>query len=614
MHLNRKERFDQKSRPAQPESVRKAMIGRQFHSPNEGAWANEFFTKHPVLSLQEQIAFAKAERQFMFLSANFVMYPETKQLFSETIQRLELAIQSQTASSDQPFSLLEFLDVYNEDLKSQLEAFKNSNKELFDRITNDVGYELSTSFSGDPAKLFLFCQRLASTYDRLPKQAVNLLLILIFVGLVNLSCVAAAPVVQVEAPVPALVDPESPSLIDATTPTATKVAATPTARATSTRPTVAPTRTATPTKTEVAPKTPTPTTIAAAEQAATPELTVSPELEKAILRVVATIINVRNYPSTESTSRVIAQLKKDQVVDIIGKAINGWWEVKLADGSTGFVTNESQYVVAENTANVPNVSNPDRPTPAPTPVRQETTVTKEWVTINTQLLSFSSPGRGQLDTIVEPGKYTIIQKDGPWLKITLPNGTSVWVLGTNQTVESETSTVTIQPTNPDVVQMPGSPEATSELFTTSIFDGMKTVDGSVVVATGGLDLTSAARRTSYGSNVLQMNCPLLTGAISDDGISIRASFAPGGARSYEAGAVVSSRSVVGGIEVTMKKVDGTTVVRFIPAYFGVAFYTQIATGEKICVSGGSGPISPNWFPPNVIVGIGPTELAFAYSR
>lgn len=392
------------------------------------------------------------------------------------------------------------------------------------------------------------------------------------------------------------------------------VAATPTTRATVTRQTPIPTRTATPTKTEVVPKTPTPTATATAEQAATPELAVSPESENAILRVVATIINVRNYPSTESTSRVIAQLKKDQVVDIIGKAINGWWEVKLADGSTGFVTNESQYVIAENTTNVPNVSNPDRPTPAPTPVRQETTVTKEWVTINTQLLSFSSPGRGQLDIIVEPGKYTIIQKDGPWLKITLPNGTSVWVLGTNQTVESETSTVTIQPTNPNVVQMPGSPEATSELFSTSIFDGMKTEDGRVVLATGGLDLTSAARRTSYGSNVLQMNCSLITGAISDDGISFRASFAPGGARSYEAGAVVSSRSVVGGIEVTMKKVDGTTVVRFIPAYFGVAFYTQIATGEKICVSGGSGPISPNWFPPNVIVGIGPTELAFAYSR
>ena len=57
-------------------------------------------------------------------------------------------------------------------------------------------------------------------------------------------------------------------------------------------------------------------------------------------KVTATTLNVRQTAST--SGKIISTLKNGQSVTLVGNAVNGWYQVKLANGTTGYVS--AQYI------------------------------------------------------------------------------------------------------------------------------------------------------------------------------------------------------------------------------------------------------------------------------
>lgn len=136
----------------------------------------------------------------------------------------------------------------------------------------------------------------------------------------------------------------------------------------------------TPTPTEPATATPTntplpPTATSTFTPLPSPTPTFTPAPAPAQLTVNVPVLNVRAGPGTGYP--VVGQLPRNQQAQIVGQAAGAsgpWWQINFSagDNGLGWVSGNPNFVIAQNTENVPVTTVPLRPTATPTPTSQPT--------------------------------------------------------------------------------------------------------------------------------------------------------------------------------------------------------------------------------------------------
>lgn len=128
--------------------------------------------------------------------------------------------------------------------------------------------------------------------------------------------------------------------------------------------------------------------------------------------VNATSLNVRNQPSTTATA--IAGLKRNDVVTILSTA-NGWHQIRMANGTTGYVSADF-IIVSGGTA-----------TPTPVPTSGGTLRTGSVTSQTLNMRSAASTTASSIGTLSKGTAVTVLSTTGAWMQVRLSNGTTGYV-------------------------------------------------------------------------------------------------------------------------------------------------------------------------------------------
>ena len=164
------------------------------------------------------------------------------------------------------------------------------------------------------------------------------------------------------------------------------------------------------------------------------------------------VLNVRAGPGTNYP--VIQTLRQGQQATIIGQhSASGWWQVRLANGSTGWTTGSSQLVqVSGDTAAVPAVAAPPVPASRSSSGARGQGVVVFQVSSGGPIYIFNADGSGlrQLTTGIDP----VLSPDGKRVAFTRWDSSgpgtlgSVWVINTDGTGEKKVHDEVRQPKSP----------------------------------------------------------------------------------------------------------------------------------------------------------------------
>lgn len=602
--------------------VKGAFIGRQFGEKNE-QWMKDFFDKHPVLSLQEKMAFASTQSVFDKLSVQFTEHPEVLALFLTTNSQLEKALAEFSASSENPVSLIDFLQIYKQNLNSQLDQFRLNHQDEWDQLLAEVGNGFDQT---DSAKLFTFTYgvlRLAEKNRKYGRIA-GILLALLFAFLLSTACVAPAQEVQSAAPV-VLVEKE-PGQIKNTPIVEVGPTATPTTTPTDT-PTPRPTNTPTRKPTD----TPTITITSTVEIAPTVDLTKTVEAEtKPQVEVVSTTLNVRTGPGTNYTE-IVAVLKKGDVVDITGKAENGWWNVQLPNGKKGWVSGGATYTKASNTESVQLVITPEPPQVAPTATARPATPATQEVVRQSPTVTNNSAEPMPIYNFKD-GVMSIIGYLQPGASASVINTrNSAYFLTNYQSqggfVTSTTTGFSYQEGGQQVAVVVPSPVPNPEntgVNSSSYFSGLKNSQVTYVteinfsIPTDPTDSSRNAQieRRTYLSGYDTITCsnPVYWVGSNDAGDLITLQ---NPTVTFESGVVVAVNPLDGSrFSVQIRKSDGSLKDFTVTGSEKIDAISTSDTGDVACVfTGLSGPRA-SYYAPGIVAGFNPADgsVLFPYRR
>ena len=142
--------------------------------------------------------------------------------------------------------------------------------------------------------------------------------------------------------------------------------------------------------------------------------------------VTAYYLNVRTYPDP-NIGQIIHVIGRDEQYPVVGRTSTmSWWQIRLPDGRTGWVSD--RYLRVVNFQNVPVVT-PTGPTvPPPQPVGATGTVNTFFLNVRT----WPNPVSGQIFEVVSLGQVLpVIGRiaDSSWWQVRLPDGRTGWVWG-----------------------------------------------------------------------------------------------------------------------------------------------------------------------------------------
>jgi TolB protein len=170
------------------------------------------------------------------------------------------------------------------------------------------------------------------------------------------------------------------------------------------------------------------------------------------LTVVSRALNLREGPGTNYT--VIKVLKQGEQASIIGRnAASSWWQVRLANATTGWVSGAPQLVsVSGDTASVPQVSVQPPPAVKASPAARRGGVIVYQTSSGGPIYVVNADGSGlrRLTTGMDP----ILSPDGKQVAFTRWDSSgigtlgSVWVINTDGTGEKVVHTGARQPKSP----------------------------------------------------------------------------------------------------------------------------------------------------------------------
>jgi len=175
---------------------------------------------------------------------------------------------------------------------------------------------------------------------------------------------------------------------------------------------------------------------AAVPQTDTPGPTppVQPPAPAATGTVTAWFLNVRTYPDP-NIGQIIGVIGRDEQYPVIGRTPTmSWWQIRLTDGRTGWVSD--RYLSVVNYQTVPVVT-PDGSV-APPPVVATGTVTTFFLNVRT----LPNPFTGQAFEVVSMGQVLPVigrLADNSWWQVRLSDGRTGWVWGFYLVVTNENS-------------------------------------------------------------------------------------------------------------------------------------------------------------------------------
>ena len=165
-------------------------------------------------------------------------------------------------------------------------------------------------------------------------------------------------------------------------------------------------------------------TVAVAQPAAfvTPEATPTPAAITANDKIGGSAVNLRSGPATSAgTVRVLAPGEAVQV----GQTQNGWTQVSLADGSSGWVYGS---YLASNASQQAAATKPKTKTPRATISGGDGDLQDRGALVADALPAYSQPGDDSPSFTLEAGEHVHISRvRGDWLMVETEDGDSGWI-------------------------------------------------------------------------------------------------------------------------------------------------------------------------------------------
>ncbi|MGL5316271.1 MAG: SH3 domain-containing protein [Peptostreptococcaceae bacterium] len=170
--------------------------------------------------------------------------------------------------------------------------------------------------------------------------------------------------------------------------------------------------------------------------------------------VKASTLNVRSGAGTNYS--VITKLSNGAVVNLVEKSNNGWYKVKLSNGSTGWVS--CSYILENVSSNSSTPSDNQQPT---------VNVEGKKAKVNANSLNVRSGAGTSYSVVTKVSNGTIVnlveKSSNGWYKIKLSNGTVGWASGSYlvETIESSNDTSSQTPPTSEKPQVNENPSAST---------------------------------------------------------------------------------------------------------------------------------------------------------
>jgi N-acetylmuramoyl-L-alanine amidase len=186
-----------------------------------------------------------------------------------------------------------------------------------------------------------------------------------------------------------------------------------------------------------------------------------------VATVNVSLLNVRSGAGTQFS--VINTVAQGTVLTVITRQ-GDWLQVRLSSGQTGWIAGQYTLVteaLAVNSGQAPVVNTPA----VPGPVQAVSTAVVNVSVLNVR----SGPGISfeRITTVPQGARLTVLQKQGDWLKVSLPTGQTGWVLATYAPVTQTSTTPPPSNQNPAPAEPPAGPQryATVKINSSTAWSG-----------------------------------------------------------------------------------------------------------------------------------------------